>query len=123
MKRILLLFTIMIFSCQFSVAQDLLQGDPKKGVEENVNRYTEYLKKELVLNTKQENIVESNLTEFYMNIRDLKQANMNKKDFNRRFVVLKENNINRMRNVLTKPQFDKYITILEKEQEKLNKKK
>lgn len=121
MKKILLLLTIALFSCQFSTAQSLLQGDPSKGVEENVNQYTKYLKKELALTTKQENIVESNLTQFYMNVRDITQADMNKENFNRRFAVLKENNINRMRNVLTQPQFDKYITLLEKQQEKLNK--
>lgn len=115
MKKILLLFTIALFSFQFGVAQDLLQGNPSKSAENNAKEYAQYLKQELNLSGKQEVLVSNTLKEHYMQLKTLKENHLSEENFSARYSVLKENNINRMRNILTEPQFNKYIKLTEKQ--------
>lgn len=115
MKKIILLFSILMATTQITHAQDLLQGDPDSNVEENAQEYTKFLKDQLVLTGKQEVLVKKNLTEYYMNLEELKQHDLSNEAFNERFAILKENNINKMRNILRAPQYEKYIKLVEQQ--------
>ncbi|MDR6300710.1 hypothetical protein [Mesonia maritima] len=125
MKKIILLFTVTLLSFQFGAAQDLLQGNPSNTAEENAKEYTQYLKKELNLSGKQEVLVANTLKEHYMQLHTLqeqkKAKDMSNKSFSSRYEVLKENNMNRMHNILTEPQYNKYIAVTERQMKKAKK--
>lgn len=115
MKKIIILFALLLSNTQLTFGQDLLEGDPKKSVEENAIEYTKYLKNQLVLTGKQEVLVRKNMTEYYMNLDELKSYDLTNENYNDKFATLQENNINRMRNILRQKQYDKYIKLVEEQ--------
>ena len=108
-------FTIALFTSTTAISQNLLQQNPDPKIEEMAQNRAEKWKDELALTTKQTDLIEKKLIEFGMKRERLLQSKMREEAKTERLLRLQTLENKDMRDILTKPQYERYIMLLEKE--------
>ena len=110
---LLILFTALLFT-DMSHSQSILQGEPSQEIretaEERVNTWT----RELALTSKQSDLMEIKIIEFAMKRDEILNSKMReevKTERLKRLLVLQNKD---MRDILTKPQFERYLALQRK---------
>lgn len=114
----ILLSGICIFLLFFTgnlAAQNLTQEEPSPAVREIAKDRTNMWIKELALSAKQADLMERKIIEYTMKRTDLMQSKMNEEAKKERYIALQRLEEKDMRDILTGPQYDKYI-LLQKQQ-------
>lgn len=105
----LLLTTTMTFS------QTLMQKEADKELREAAVEKAGMWKDELGLTSKQTDLMQKKIVEFAIKKNRLLQSKMREEEKTKRLVRLQELENKDMRDILTKPQYDRYIMLLEKQ--------
>lgn len=114
-KTFLLLTAISLFSTLTVVSQNMLQQDPNPALEEAAREKAEMWKDELALTSKQRDLMERKLVEFAIKKNRLLQSKMREDAKTERLKRLQVLENKDMRDILTQPQYDRYIVLLEKQ--------
>jgi hypothetical protein len=120
LQKTLFVITLMFFTISSSYSQSLLQQNPSPQIEEMANRKVEKWKDELSLTTKQEDLMEKKIIEFAMKRERLLQSKMREDAKTERLLRLQTLENKDMRDILTKPQFERYLLLLERQGNDLN---
>lgn len=121
-KKIILLFTIALFTSAMAFSQGIAQGNPDRETRKAAEQKAAMWKDELALTSKQTDLMERKFIEFGMKKQRLLQSKMREEEKTRRLKRLQVLENKDMRDILTQPQYDRYITMLRKMAEKTMKK-
>lgn len=110
--KLLIIFLLLFFTTTISYSQNMLQQKPNKELEEVAREITEMWTTELALSTKQAELMEDKIIEFTMKKNEIIQSKMREEAKTEKLKALQVQEQRDMRNILTKPQFDKYLEIL-----------
>lgn len=113
-KNLFPLFVILTFTFLYSpdgVSQTLMQGEPSPQMEEAAKQQTEYWEDELSLTAKQMSLMEKKFVEFAIKRERILQSKMREEVKTRHLFQLEELENREMRDILTKPQYDRYIRL------------
>lgn len=111
--RLLLLFSLAIFTSVTAVSQTMTQPEPSEELEEAAREMTERWEEELSLSAKQMSLMEDKFIEFAMKRDRVLQSKMREDLKTQHLIELKELENQDMRDILTKPQFDRYLQLQE----------
>lgn len=125
---VIITLLISVFTTSSGYSQSILQGEPSTEIREMAKDHTNMWVKELALSRKQADLMEIKITEFAMKKRELLESKMREEAKAKRLLALQENENSDMRDILTKPQHERYLMIqeqllteqLEKNKEKSN---
>ncbi len=125
---VIITLLISVFTSSSGYSQSILQGEPSMEIREMAKDHTNMWVKELALSRKQADLMEIKITEFAMKKRELLESKMREEAKAKRLLALQENENSDMRDILTKPQHERYLMIqeqllteqLEKNKEKSN---
>ena len=113
---LLILFTALLFT-DIGHSQNMLQGEPSQEIretaEERVNAWTS----ELALTSKQSDLMENKIIEFAMKRNEILNSKMREEAKTERLKRLQVLENKDMRDILTKPQYERYIAL---QQQRLN---
>lgn len=109
--RTIILFTLAVFTAAIGNAQSIIQGNPSMEIREEANEAVEIWKDQLALTAKQEDLMEKKIIEFAMKREELLQSKMQEEAKTERLKLLQISEHKDMRDILTKPQFERYIAI------------
>lgn len=108
-------FIVILLTVGFTTAtgysQSMTQGEPTEEIREYADAETEMWKDELALTSKQEDLMEKKIIEFAMKKQELLQSKMQEEAKTERLKMLQISEHRDMRDILTKPQFERYIAI------------
>jgi len=121
MKKLIFILSMLIFGMGSLdiAAQDLTQGRPSATTDNSVDSELKFLTQELALTGKQQKLAKVKLTEFEMREKELIASDMVDSKKKEQISALNINKINEMRDILTGPQYDKYVKLI-KERRKVN---
>lgn len=113
MKKLQLIsITLMAFFITLGVSsQDLTPGQPGQDLREIAKEETAKWNLELSLTAKQARLIEKKILEFEMRKEELLNSKMNEEAKKERLAALQIRESNEFRDILTKPQFDKYLDV------------
>lgn len=114
----LLLLAIFFTASTPGVAQNILQRTPSKEIKEAARQKTELWENELVLSAKQMSLMERKLIEFALKQQRILQSKMREEVKTRKLIELEVLEKRAMRDIFTKPQFDRYLYVLEQQSKK-----
>lgn len=122
----ILILLMAIFTTSTGYSQSILQGEPSMEIREMAKDHTDMWVKELALTRKQADLMEIKIIEFAMKKRELLESKMQEEAKAKRLLALQENENRDMRDILTKPQHERYLMVqkqlldeqLEKEKKK-----
>ncbi|SDL03015.1 hypothetical protein SAMN04488034_10239 [Salinimicrobium catena] len=109
--RLLIVFTISFMATAAVVAQNITQHDPDKQLREAAREATQYWEKELSLTAKQANLMEKKIIEFAIKKNKLIQSKMREEAKTKRLRRLQELEYKDMRDILTGPQYERYLSL------------
>lgn len=109
--RLLILFCLAIFTTATAVSQTMTQQDPSPEVEEVAREKVEMWEEELGLTAKQMSLMEEKIIEYAIKKDRVLQSKMHEEAKSRSLIRLQESEDGDMRNILTKPQFDRYLLL------------
>lgn len=109
--QILLLFTASFLITAVAVSQNMIQQDPDKQLKEAAREATDMWVKELSLSPKQADLMEKKIIEFTMKKNRLIQSKMREEAKAERLRRLQELEYKDMRDILTKPQYERYLEV------------
>src|SRR5690554_4770273 len=113
MKRVIFLLVLMMsFSCVS--AQNILQGDADRSLEEKAKDLAERWARELAMTAKQTALMEDALVEYALKKNTILQSRIHEEAKTRQLLLLQEAENEAMRDILTKPQHDLYLQLLER---------
>lgn len=106
------MITLMAIFITLSVSsQDLIPGEPGQDLREIAKEETAKWNLELSLTVKQARLIEKKILEFEMRKEELLNSKMNEEAKKERLVALQRRESNEFRDILTKPQYDKYLDV------------
>lgn len=108
------IFFLLFFCTGNIVSQNILQDEPSQKVREMAKERTNFWIKELVLSSKQADLMDRKIIEYTMKRTDLINSKMNEEAKKKRFVALQIEEEKDMADILTGPQHKKYIRIIRK---------
>lgn len=111
--KLLILFSIAFLTSALAYSQTRIQPEPSQALEEAAKEQVEYWENELSLTAKQTSLMEAKIIEFVIKKDNIIQSNLEAEEKSRQLIQLKELENKDMRDILTKPQFDRYITLQE----------
>ncbi|UZH54573.1 hypothetical protein JRG66_11390 [Salinimicrobium tongyeongense] len=114
LRLVLSLSLIMIFS-SVATAQDIMQNSNNPQMEMSAKNRVEKWEKELSLRAKQAILMEKKFVEFDIKREKLLGENLSDEQRLNRLKDLKILETRELRDILTKPQFDRYLLILREE--------
>lgn len=114
-KILLFVFTIALFTSTTATSQSLLQQDPNPELEEMARERAEMWENELSLTSKQTDLMERKFVEFAIKRNRLLQSKMREEAKTERLLRLQTLENKDMRDILTKPQYERYLLLLEKQ--------
>lgn len=117
----LIFIAFALFSGSYGYSQNILQGEPSMEIREMAKEASDMWSTELGLTEKQEILMEKKFIEFGMKKEELLQSKMQEEAKNMRLLALQEAENADMRDILTKPQYERYLILQEerlKEQRK-----
>lgn len=109
--QILLFFTLAFLTSALAVSQTMTQSDPDKELEEAAREVVRYWENELSLTAKQAALMEKKIIEFAIKKNKLIQSKMREEAKTERLRRLQELEFKDMKDILTKPQYDRYLTL------------
>ncbi len=109
--QILIIFTLAFFTTAVAVSQTMTQKDPDKELEDAAKEAVEFWDSELGLTTKQARLMEKKILEFVIKKNKLIQSKMREEAKTERLKRLQELEYKDMRDILTKPQHEKYMRL------------
>lgn len=114
MKRnyqLIIVFTVAFLTTAVAVSQNMTQQDPDKELKEVAREAVVFWEKELVLSPKQVDLMEKKIIEFAIKKNRLIQSKMREEAKNERLAELQQLEYRDMRDILTEPQYEKYLKI------------
>lgn len=99
-------------------AQDIMQNDPDRQLELAARNEVERWEDELSLRAKQMLLLEKKFVEFALKREEIMNENIPQEEKLERLKNLKMLEMGEIRDILTKPQFDRYVLLLRQEAEK-----
>ena len=114
-KQIIFLFSMLLFASAATYSQSMLQKDPDKELREAAAERAEMWQDKLALTSKQTDLMERKIVEFAIKKNRLLQSKMREDEKTKRLIRLQELENKDMRDILTKPQYDRYIVLLKKQ--------
>lgn len=120
MKTLLKIIFILLLLSNTATAQNWTQPNPGTELEQRAQAVTENLSEQLVLSPKQETLMKKVLIEFAMKKNRAIQSDLSKEEKDRIVLELQEKQFSDMRDVLTKPQYDKYLQLSEEANKQLD---
>lgn len=114
-QRILIVLAVTLFTSTTAISQSILQQNPSPEIEEMAQKKSEMWKDELSLTTKQTDLIEKKLIEFAIKKDRLLQSKMREEAKTERLLRLQALENKDMRDILTGPQYERYIILLEKQ--------
>lgn len=121
-QQILIVFTISFLATAAMVGQNITQRDPDRQLKEAAREATQYWEKELNLSAKQANLMEKKILEFAIKKNKLIQSKMREEAKTERLKRLQELEYKDMRDILTHPQYERYIALSKERIRKQNQK-
>lgn len=109
--QILFVFTLAFLTTAVAVSQTMTQNDPDRELKEAAREAVEYWDNELGLTAKQAKLMEKKIVEFAIKKNKLIQSKMREEAKTERLRRLQELEYKDMRDILTKPQFEKYMEL------------
>ncbi len=120
--QILVVFTISFLATAAVVAQNITQQDPDRQLREAAREAVQYWEKELSLSAKQAGLMEKKILEFAIKKNKLIQSKMREEAKTKRLRLLQEQEYKDMRDILTEPQYERYISLSKERIRKQNRK-
>ncbi|NJW55089.1 hypothetical protein HC175_19440 [Salinimicrobium sp. CDJ15-91] len=111
--KLILLISIAFLTSAITYSQTRTQPEASQELEEAAKEQVEYWENELSLTAKQSLLMEDKIIEFVFKKDKVVQSDLAKEETSRRLVELQELENKDMRDILTKPQFDRYIMLQE----------
>lgn len=111
--NIFLLLAMVFFTSGTVFAQSILQDDPHRSLEIQVNNAVEMWQEELALSTKQMDLMERKLVEFAIKKQKILKSDISARAKARRFKRLRVLENKDMRDILTKPQYERYLLLID----------
>lgn len=114
-RQLLILITI-VFASLFSYngySQNLLQKEPSNEVRELADERSRMWAKELALSAKQQDLVEKKIIKYTMRRLEIQDAPIPIEKKTEDLLVLERLERGEMRDILTKPQFERYVFLEE----------
>lgn len=112
--KLLIVCSIAFFTSAIAVSQTVTQPEPSSELEEAARELTEMWEEELELSAKQMDLMEDKFIEFQFKKNKVLQSKMREEAKSRELLELEELETQDMRDILTKPQFDRYIMLKER---------
>lgn len=109
--QLILIVAFAIFTTATGYAQTMTQGEPSTEIREMASEEAEMWTDQLALTAKQEDLVEKKIIEFVMKREELLQSKMQEEAKTERLKMLQISEHRDMRDILTKPQYERYIAI------------
>ncbi len=120
--RLFLLCSLAFLTSATAVSQTMMQPEPTQQMEETARQQTAIWENELSLTGKQMVLVEKKFVEFAIKRDRILQSKMREEVKTRHLLALEELENREMRDILTKPQYDRYLR-LKKRMDKKEKRK
>ena len=119
-RQLLILITIALASLipYNGYSQNLLQKEPSQEVRELANERSRMWAKKLALSAKQQDLVEKKIIKYTMRRLEIQNAPIPIEKKTEDLLALERLERGEMRDILTKPQFDRYIFLLEQNDKK-----
>ena len=108
---------ILIMSFQSGHAQNILQGDANRDLEQKAQELADRWAEELSMTAKQTALMEDKLVEYALKKNTIIQSKINEEAKTRQLLLLQEAENKAMRDILTKPQHERYLFLLRQEVE------
>ncbi|SOC81168.1 hypothetical protein SAMN06296241_2741 [Salinimicrobium sediminis] len=118
--KLLLLISIAFLTSAITYSQTRTQPEASQELQEAAKEQVEYWENELSLTAKQSLLMEHKIIEFVFKKDNVIQSNLDKKEKSRQLLELKELENRDMRDILTKPQFDRYLMLQEQKIQQQN---
>lgn len=109
--KLLLLFSIAFFTTAVAFSQTITQPEASPELEEAAKEQVAYWENELSLTAKQLSLMEDKIIEFVFKKDKVLQSDLEKEVKTQRLVELQELENRDMRDILTKPQYDRYLML------------
>ena len=109
--KFILLFGIALLTTTSAAAQTMTQPEPSKELEQAAREQTERWEDELSLTAKQMSLMEEKFIEFAIKKDRVLQSKMREEAKVERLRALQGSENRDMRNILTKPQYDRYLML------------
>lgn len=109
--KLFLLFGIAFFITAVSFSQTIIQPEASRELEEAAKEQVAYWENELALTAKQLSLMEDKIIEFVFKKDKVLQSNLEKEVKTQKLVDLQILENRDMRDILTKPQYDRYIML------------
>lgn len=122
LSKLFILCSLALLTSATAVSQTITQPEPSRELEAAAREATEKWEEELSLTAKQMSLVEDKFIEFAIKRNRILQSKMREEVKTRQLIELKRLENRDMRDILTKPQYDRYIR-LQKRQAKQKKTK
>lgn len=107
----LLIFTLFFFTAAIGYSQNKLQPEPNEELEKTAEETTEVWIKELGLTAKQARLMEKKIIEFAMQRYELVNSKMPEEEKTEKLKELQKLKSRDIRDILTKPQHERYLLI------------
>ena len=120
--QIIAVFTISFLATAAVVAQNITKQDPDRQLKEAAREAARFWENELSLTEKQADLMEKKILEFAVKKNRLIQSKMREEAKTKRLRQLQELEYQDMRDILTVPQFERYIVISKERIRKQNRK-
>lgn len=117
--KLIFIFTAAFLTTAAVFSQSMMQQDPTRDLERQAEAAAQKWEKELSLTAKQYDLMKRKLIEFAIKKDQLLQSKMRQEAKTERLMALKALEIKDMRDILTKPQYDRYISLLRQEAQRL----
>ena len=114
MKRIFLLLSFMLI-CSLCHSQNVLQGDAPRDLEQAARDAAERWTVELAMSAKQTALMEEKLVEYALKKQETLNSKMREENKTQRLLELEFAENKSMQDILTQPQYERYLFLLEQE--------
>ena len=114
MKRIFLLLSFMLI-CSLCHSQNVLQGDASRDLEQAARDAAERWTVELAMSAKQTALMEEKLVEYALKKQETLNSKMREENKTQRLLELEFAENKSMQDILTQPQYERYLFLLEQE--------
>lgn len=114
MKRIFLLISFVLMST-LGHSQNVLQGDASRDLEQAARDAAEKWAVELAMSAKQTALMEDKLVEYALKKQETLNSKMREENKTRRLLELEYAENKSMQDILTQPQYERYLFLLEQE--------
>ena len=102
-------------------SQSMLQTDPHPALQEEAQEIADMWTRELAMTTKQAELMEDKIIEFAIKRNKLIQSKMREEEKTKKLLNLQNLKYQDMRDILTKPQYERYIYLINKRSEEVEK--